>query len=126
MTDKERIEKIGRYRYYDFTEETIVNIVNKDIEDVTDREWRTLTQMLYPKNMIASGLFDYILIFEISKEGQRVDPPIEAYNSITAVYNKICLLLLIMEVLEIGNYKCHPSWYIRQAEIKLDMLKNEG
>ena len=54
----------GKYKYYDFTEEIINNIINKKINDVTNDEWRTLLQMLYPKNMIGSGLFQPILVLK--------------------------------------------------------------
>lgn len=80
--DKKLIES-ERYRYYDFTEEIIKQIMSKNISKVTNEEWRILLQMLYPKNMIGSGLFQPILIFKISKSGERVDPPLEAYDCIT-------------------------------------------
>ena len=37
---------------------------------VINEEWRILLQMLYPSNMIGSGLFQPILIFKISKSGR--------------------------------------------------------
>ena len=70
-TDKKLIES-ARCVYYDFTEKIIENIVNKHINDVANEEWRILLQMLYPSNMIGSGLFQPILIFKISKSGKRV------------------------------------------------------
>ena len=66
VEDKKLIES-ARCHYYDFTEKIIEKIVKKHIKDVTSEEWRILIQMLYPKNMIGSGLFQPILIFKISK-----------------------------------------------------------
>lgn len=119
--DKKLIES-GRYRYYDFTEEIVENIVSKNIYDVESAEWRILLQMLYPRNMIGSGLFQPILIFEISKSGKRVDPPLEAYNSIDDLKEDTCLLFKIIEYIEQNSkLKIHNSWY----KTKTKILKEE-
>lgn len=115
--DKKLIES-ANCRYYDFTEKIIEKIVNKHIKDVTSEEWRVLIQMLYPKNMIGSGLFQPILIFKISKNGKRVDPPLEAYNSINDLKDKECLLFRMMDYIEKNsNLKIHNSWYIAKEKI---------
>ncbi len=117
--DKSLIES-GRYRYYDFTEEVVENIVSKHINDVENEEWRILLQMLYPSNMIGSGLFQPILIFKVSKSGKRIDPPLEAYNSINDLEEGTCLLFQIIEYIEKNSkVKIHDSWY----EVKEEMLK---
>ena len=109
--DKELIES-ANCRYYEFTNEIIEKIVNKDIKDVTNEEWRTLIQMLYPKNMIGSGLFQPILIFKISKNGKRIDPPIEAYNSLDDIQNSTCLFYRIIDHIEKNsNIKIDESFY---------------
>ena len=109
--DKELIEK-ANCRYYEFTDEIIEKIVTKNISDITNEEWRTLIQMLYPKNMIGSGLFQPILIFKISKNGKRVDPPIEAYNSLDDVKEDTCLFYRILEYIEKNsNIKIDKSFY---------------
>lgn len=80
--DKALIKSAG-YIYYDFTEEKVRKIIAKEIEDVTNDEWRTLIQMLYPNKMVGSGLFDGVLIFTISqKTHRRVDPPLRAYGDV--------------------------------------------
>ena len=80
--DKALIEGAG-YMYYGFTEEKVRKIITKEIEDVTNDEWRTLIQMLYPNKMIGSGIFDRALIFAISqKTHRRVDPPLKAYRDV--------------------------------------------
>lgn len=115
--DKSLIES-GRYRYYDFTEEVVENIVSKHINDVENEEWRILLQMLYPSNMIGSGLFQPILIFKISKSGKRVDPPLEAYNSINDLKEDTCLLFKIIEHIEQNSkLKIHNSWYKAKEKI---------
>lgn len=115
--DKKLIES-GRYKYYDFTEETVENIVSKYINDVENTEWRILLQMLYPRNMIGSGLFQPILIFKISKSGKRVDPPLEAYNSINDLKEDTCLLFKIIEHIEQNSkLKIHNSWYKAKEKI---------
>lgn len=80
--DKALIESAG-YIYYDFTEENVRKIIAKEIEDVTNDEWRTLIQMLYPNKMIGSGIFDRALIFTINPRTHgRVDPPLRAYRDL--------------------------------------------
>lgn len=118
--DDKRLIESGKYRYYDFTEEIVRKIVSKNINDVINEEWRILLQMLYPSNMIGSGLFQSILIFKISKSGKRVDPPLEAYNSINDLKEGTCLLFQIIEYIEKNSkFKIHDSWY----EVKEKMLK---
>lgn len=121
-TDKKLIES-ARCVYYDFTEKIIENIVSKHINDVANEEWRILLQMLYPSNMIGSGLFQPILIFKISKSGKRVDPPLEAYNSIVDLKGDTCLLFKIIEYIEKNSkLKIHDSWYKAKEKI----LKERG
>ncbi len=109
--DKELIES-ANCRYYEFTDEIIEKIVSKQMKDVSKEEWRTLIQMLYPKNMVGSGLFQPILIFKISKKGKRVDPPIEAYNSLDDIQEDTCLFYRIMEYIEKNSkIKIDESFY---------------
>ena len=116
--DKELIES-ANCRYYDFTDEIIKNIVNKEINDITNEEWRTLIQMLYPKNMIGSGLFQPILIFKISKNGKRVDPPTEAYNALDDIREDTCLFYRIIEYIEKNSkIKINESFYKFKERIK--------
>ena len=78
--DKALIESAS-YTYYVFTEEKVRKIIAKEIKGVTNNEWRTLIQMLYPNKMVGSGLIDSVLIFTISqKTHRRVDPPLRAYG----------------------------------------------
>lgn len=80
--DKALIKSAG-YIYYDFTEEKVRKIIAKKIKEVTNNEWRTLIQMLYPNKMIGSGLIDRALIFTINpKTHGRVDPPLKAYRDL--------------------------------------------
>lgn len=108
------------YRYYEFSQKKIEEIVVKNISDVLNEEWRTLLQMVYPKKMIGIGLFQPILIFDLYKNGKRKDPPIEAYNSIDELkennnqmsLQKECLLFKIIDFIENNsNIKIHNSWY---------------
>lgn len=127
--DKKLIES-GRYRYYDFTEEIIKQIISKNISKVTNEEWRILLQMLYPKNMIGSGLFQPILIFEIKKNGKRKDPPIEAYNGIDDLKRDLikadCLLFRIMNYIEKNsNLKINNSWYKAKEKILKEGTKKD-
>lgn len=76
--------------------------------------------MIYPRRMIASGLFQPILIFKISKNGKRIDPPLEAYNKINEIKENDCLLFRIMDHIEKhSNLKIDKSWY----NFKEKMLK---
>lgn len=110
--NKELIEKSGRYTYYDFTQQNIEKIINKDINDVENNEWRILIQMLYPEELICRGLLQPIVIFKVNKNGKRIDPPIEAYNGIDDLVNDTCLLFRIIEHIEKnGTLKIDNSWY---------------
>lgn len=121
--EDKRIIESGKYRYYDFTEEIIGQIISKNISEVTNEEWKILLQMIYPKNMIGSGLFQPILIFEIKKNGKRKDPPIEAYNGIDDLIKADCLLFRIMNYIEKNSkLKINQSWY----DAKEKILKEEG
>ncbi len=115
--DKKLIESANCY-YYEFTEDIIKEITSKNINDVTGEEWKILIQMLYPKNMVGSGLFQPILIFKISQKGKRVDPPLEAYNSVNELKNNDCLLFRMMSYIEKNsNIKIHDSWYKAKESI---------
>ena len=123
IEENKKLIESANCHYYDFTEKIIEKIVNKHIKDVTSEEWRVLIQMLYPKNMVGSGLFQPILIFKISKSGKRVDPPLEAYNNVNELKNNDCLLFRMMSHIEKNsNIKIHNSWY----ETKDKMLQESG
>ena len=112
--DKKRIEeeKNHNYHYYEFTEEKILNIISKSPRDLNTDEWFCLIQMIYPKNLIASGLFQPILIFEI-KDGYRVDPPILAFDGIEVENKKIKnnLFSMIYQFLQDrGIVQFHSEW----------------
>ena len=110
--DKEYIEKSGRYAYYDFTEKGVERIVGTNVENVSSYDWKRLIQMIYPTNMIGSGLFQPILIFRIGKNGKRIDPPIEAYDSLDDIKNGTCLFFKIIEHIEKNsNVEIDYSWY---------------
>lgn len=115
--DKNIIEN-ARYRYYCFTEKDIEEIVGKNINEVDSEEWRILIQMLYPRNMIGSGLFQPILIFKVNNNGKRIDPPIEAYNSVDDLKDNSCLLFRIIDYIEKNsNFKINDSWYKAKDKI---------
>ena len=71
--DKKYVEAGGRVSYYDFTEKEIARVVKTNVKEVEAMDWRMLIQMLYPTNMIGSGLFQPILIFRIGRNGKRID-----------------------------------------------------
>ena len=100
------------YTYYEYTPEIIQKIVNKHPNDLSNDEWRTLIQMLYPDSLICSGLIQPILLFHI-KDKYRVDPPYLAFNSIVdknkkincTLYEKIYNFLLENEVVMQSGWK---------------------
>ena len=105
------VEKFNRYYHYNI--ETIKKIISKDVRTLDNEEWRTLIQMLYPDKMIASGLFQPILIFKVRKDGKRIDPPIEAYDSVDQVKGiGDCLIFRIIDFIESNsNLKLNNTWY---------------
>ena len=113
IEDKNKIEKSNRYKYYEFTEDKIKKIIEKDIKEVNNEEWRLLIQMLYPNKLICSGLFQAILIFETNKNGKRIDPPEEAYDSVNEknIDNQETLLeRIIKHINENSTFIFHESW----------------
>lgn len=100
-------------RYYHYNEEIIKKIISKDVRTLESEEWRTLIQMLYPDKMIASGLVQPILIFKIRADGKRIDPPIEAYDSVDQVKGvENCLIFRIIDFIESNStLKLNFTWY---------------
>lgn len=118
VEDKNLIEASNRYKYYSFNKKDIERIVKQNIKEVSEDDWRTLIQMLYPNKMIGSGLFQPILIFKIGRNGKRIDPPIEAYNSLDDLKDGTCLLFRIIDYIEKNSQlKINSSWYKHQSKI---------
>lgn len=68
--------------------------------------------------LLGSGLFQPILIFKISKNGKRIDPPIEAYNSLDDLKDNTCLFYRILEHIEKNsNIKIDKSFYELKEKI---------
>lgn len=116
--DKKYVEAGGRVSYYDFTEKEIERVIKTNINEVQNEDWKMLIQMLYPTNMIGSGLFQPILIFRIGRNGKRIDPPIEAYNGLDDIRKGTCLLFRIIEHIEKNSkLKIDDSWYRLKEKI---------
>ena len=98
------------YVYYEYTEESVRRIAAKEVSTVSDREWRSLLQMLYPDCLICSGLFEPFLVFEITN-GRRKDPPQEHWDSLVAPGSDGILLERFIAVLREHGIKVHESWY---------------
>lgn len=120
--DKALIESAS-YTYYVFTEEKVRKIIAKEIKGVTNNEWRTLIQMLYPNKMVGSGLIDSVLIFTISqKTHRRVDPPLRAYGDMQDKRGKEgSLLNQIYNALKKAGLEdaIHESWKKYCLEVEL-------
>lgn len=120
--DKALIKSAG-YTYYVFTEEKVRKIIAKEIKEVTNNEWRTLIQMLYPNKMVGSGLIDSVLIFTINpKTHGRVDPPLRAYGDVRDNRGKEgSLLNQIYNVLKKAGLEdvIHESWKEHCLEAEL-------
>lgn len=120
--DKALIKSAG-YIYYDFTEEKVRKIISKKIKEVTNNEWRTLIQMLYPNKMVGSGLIDSVLIFTINpKTHRRVDPPLRAYRDVRDKRGKEgSLLNQIYNALKKAGLEdaIHESWKEYCLEVEL-------
>lgn len=124
--DKKYIEAGGRVSYFDFTEKEIERVVKTDVKKVENKDWRMLIQMLYPTNMIGSGLFQPILIFRIGRNGNRIDPPIEAYNGLDDMEKGTCLFFRIIDYIEKNSkFEIDNSWYELKSKILKAGEKNE-
>lgn len=106
--DKAAVEATG-YSYYDFTEEKVREIAKKGAKEVTYKEWCCLLQMLYPRCMIASGLFEPFLVFEV-RNGKRKDPPKEHWPDLVNEGSAGVLLEGFVNFLDTEGITTHPSW----------------
>lgn len=104
-------EKYHNYSYYDFNEQSVREIASKHAKDVTGHEWYSLVQMLYPKNLITSGLFDAFLVFDIINR-KRKDPPKEYWNDLVTPGSDGVLLERIISALSEHKIDVHESWKI--------------
>lgn len=116
---KENYELVEiNHRYYHYNKKKIQEIISKDPHNLESEDWYTLIQMLYPGNMIASGLFQPILIFRIGRNGKRIDPPIEAYDSVDQFKDGKCLFIEIMSFIEShSKLKFNDSWFDMKCKI---------
>lgn len=99
------------YQYYEFNKDKILEIISKNINDVNDKEWRTLIQMIFPQNLICSGLFQSFLIFDI-EDGLRVDPPKYAFDDVCTKAYDFILLIKIYDFLINNNVSSFDSSWI--------------
>lgn len=98
------------YVYYEYTEESVRRIAAKEVSTVSDREWRSLLQMLYPDCLICSGLFEPLLVFEI-KSGRRKDPPHEHWRDLVTPGSDGVLLERFIRALAGHGIEIHESWH---------------
>ena len=112
--DQKRIESAEnkRYSYFGFTEESCREIASKPLKEISASEWRSLVQMLYPKNLICSGLFEPFLVFDITKSGKRKDPPKEHFPSLDQPGSDGILLQRIIDALMENGCELHETWKI--------------
>lgn len=128
--DKERILKAENnrgYVYYDFTEQSCKDAAEKPLKEVADNEWYMLVQMLFPQNLICSGIIDSFLIFEIKggatlESGKRKDPPLRFWPNLTRANSKSEVLLkMIVDHLTENGVSVHETWTQR-----LEAASNPG
>lgn len=125
MEKKKAIQK--HYRYYEATDDELKVIAAKELgkEDITYPEVCLIIQRLFPNNMIASGLFDAFLIFDVKDDGVRIDPPKDYYHLLDMPSqngnnpdDKVILLEKMINHLEDLKIVPHPSWYEVLTKIK--------
>lgn len=112
-TDKARITKI-KYDYFDFNKDIISAIASKNVvnKELSANEIYTLIQAIQPTAMIADGLFDPILFFEIDQLGKRIDPPYAAWQNILEpdkTFN-VCLVKEFVKLFKNNDISYHSSW----------------
>ena len=119
QADKDRIVKAENnrgYIYYDFTELSCKSVAEKPLNEVSDNEWYMLVQMLFPANLICSGIFESFLVFEIKggstlESGKRQDPPMRAWQNLTVANRKgEVLLKMIVGNLTENGILVHETW----------------
>ncbi len=111
--DKTRIEEAENkrgYTYYDFTEESCKALAAKHVKDLTYPEWCSFVQMLYPHDLICSGLFEPFLVFHINKKNKRQDPPAEHWENLMDKGSNGILIERIVSVLVENGIEPHESW----------------
>lgn len=119
QSDKEHIasEKYHDYTYYEFTEDSLRSIAGKSPKEASSKELYSLVQMLYPHNLICSGLFDRVLVFDI-KNGKRVDPPKEAYSDFADRRNGAMLLERILDAFKEAKFDVHEGWALMYSKAR--------
>ena len=99
------------YTYYEFTEEKIREIAAKPAQTIEYKEWCCLVQMLYPRGLICSGLFDPFLVFDIV-DGKRKDPPRWHWGDLQSPGGDGSILLgRIIRALAEHGIEVHESWH---------------
>lgn len=116
--NRKRIEDAEnkRYAYFGFTEESCREIAAKPLKEVSTSEWRSLVQMIYPGNLICSGLFEPFLVFDITKAGKRKDPPKEHFPSLDQTGSDGVLLPRIIDALVENGCEPHETWKVHAAK----------
>jgi hypothetical protein len=102
-------EKYHSYSYHEFTEDSLRTLAAKPIQEIPGSEMYALVQMLYPHNLICSGLFDHCLVFDIV-DGKRNDPPKEYWHDLASKGSDGILLDRIITALEENGVRVHESW----------------
>ena len=122
LKNKAKIEKSGRYSYYDFSADEIKKIASTPLGLLSVNELRQLVQPLFPDMLQCGGLFDNFLFFEMGKKGQRKDPPKYAYGTFEGTRNHeesdTCLFDEVLQMLEENDITPHPSWLDYQRKFK--------
>lgn len=83
---KKNITLFGHDYYYDFNQDMVNNVAQKNIKDVKFEDLCVLAQALFPQYLLCHGLFDNFIFFEV-EDGVRVDPPIYCYRNLRSYLN---------------------------------------
>ena len=98
------------YVYYEFTEEKIRDVAAKPVQSIEYEDWCCLLQMLYPRGLISSGLFEPFLVFEIVNS-RRKDPPKEHWGCLAHPGSAGTLLERFIFALAEHGIEVHESWH---------------
>ncbi len=118
-----------RYSYCDFSKSQIEKLAQTNTKELNDiRLVNRAVQALFPDKMIAGGLFDSFLVFEI-EDGERTGEPIYFFRTLASRVNnsknREFLIEMLIDLFKENKIEYHKSWDEVFEIIKTDGLKSE-
>ena len=105
---KEIANKLG-YKYYDFSDASIRNILYNDCKSADDNQLLSLVQMIYPKKIISFTKSLGISIYNI-KINSKVNKAAKTYKDMLDSQHKKSLIAEVLSFAKKYNISVNKSW----------------